>query len=61
LGLRLTEATPVHASMTIIRQRLPESVFDEMFIFVLSLLEKQGLVRGKSGAIDATPSKPTRR
>lgn len=54
LGLGLTEATPVHASMTIIRQRLPESVFDKMFVFVLSLLEKQGLVRGKSVAIDAT-------
>jgi transposase len=54
LGLGLTESTPVHASMTIIRQRLPESVFDKMFVFVLSLLEKRGLVRGKSVAIDAT-------
>jgi transposase len=54
LGIGPTEATPVHASMTIIRQRLPESVFDKMFVFVLSLLEKKGLVRGKSVAIDAT-------
>lgn len=54
LGLGLTEATPVHASMTIIRRRLPESVFDKVFVFVLSLLEEQGLVRGKSVAIDAT-------
>ena len=54
LGLGLTESTPVHASMTIIRQRLPESVFHKMFVFVLSLLEKRGLVRGKSVAIDAT-------
>lgn len=54
LGLGLTEATPVHASMTIIRRRLPESVFHKMFVFVLSLLEKQGLVRGKSVAVDAT-------
>lgn len=54
LGIGLTEATPVHASMTIIRGRLPESVYDKMFVFVLSLLEKQGLVRGKSVAIDAT-------
>jgi transposase len=54
LGIGPTEATPVHASMTLIRQRLPESVFDKMFVFVLSLLEKQGLVRGKSVAIDAT-------
>ena len=54
LGIAVTEATPVHASMTIIRKRLPESVFDKMFVFVLGLLEKKGLVRGKSIAIDAT-------
>src|SRR5450631_171513 len=54
LGIGLNEATPVHASMTIIRRRLPELVFDKMFVFVLNLLEKQGLVRGKSVAIDAT-------
>jgi hypothetical protein len=54
LGIGPTEATPVDASMTIIRKRLSESVFDRMFVFVLSLLEKAGLVRGKSVAIDAT-------
>jgi transposase len=54
LGLGLTEATPVHASMTIIRRRLPESIFDKVFVFVLSLLEKQGLLRGKSVGVDAT-------
>jgi hypothetical protein len=40
--------------MTIIRQRLPEAVFDQVFVFVLSLLEKKGLLRGKAVAIDAT-------
>ena len=54
LGIAITEATPVHASMTIIRQRLPESVFDQVFVFVLSLLEEKGLLRGKAVAIDAT-------
>ena len=54
LGLGLTEATPVHASMTIIRQRLPESVYDQVFVWVLRLLEEKGLLRGKSVAIDAT-------
>ena len=54
LGIAITEATPVHASMTIIRQRLPESVFDKVFVFVLSLLEDKGLLRGKAVAIDAT-------
>ena len=54
LGLAITEATPVHASMTVIRQRLPGSVFDKVFVFVLSLLGDQGLLRGKTVAIDAT-------
>ena len=54
LGISLTEATPVHASMTVIRQRLPELVYDKVFVFVLSLLEQSGVLRGKTVAIDAT-------
>jgi hypothetical protein len=54
LGVRWTEATPVHASMTIIRQRLPESVYDKVFVFALGLLEQQGVLHGKTLAIDAT-------
>jgi transposase len=54
LGFRLTEETPVHPSMTMIRHRLPESVFDRVFVFVLSLLDEKGLLRGKAVAIDAT-------
>ncbi|MGD0260977.1 MAG: transposase [Verrucomicrobiota bacterium] len=54
LGIAITEDTPVHASMTIIRQRLPESVFDKVFVFVLSLLEQIGLLRGKAVGLDAT-------
>ena len=54
LGIAITEDTPVHASMTITRQRLPESVYDKVFVFVLGLLEQNGLLRGKSVAIDAT-------
>ena len=40
--------------MTIIRQRLPELVFDKVFVFVLGLLDQQGLLRGKTLGIDAT-------
>jgi transposase len=54
LGIGLAEETPVHASLTIIRQRLPESLYDKVFVFVLSLLEQKGLLRGKAVAIDAT-------
>src|SRR5262249_50954522 len=54
LGIALTEDTPVHVSMTMIRKRLPEAVFDKVFLFVLELLEKKGLLRGKTLGIDAT-------
>ena len=40
--------------MTIIRKRLPEPVFHEVFRFVLKLLDTQGLLRGKTLGIDAT-------
>jgi len=54
LGLDPTEPTPVHASMSVIRQRLPETLFDEVFNWVLGLLEKKGLLKGKTLGIDAT-------
>ncbi len=38
----------------VIRQRLPETVFDEVFRFVLGLLEHKGLLQGKILGIDAT-------
>jgi transposase len=54
LGLPLTEATPVPATLSVIRQRLPEDVFDRVFQFVLGLLDEQGLLRGRTLGIDAT-------
>ncbi len=35
LGIAITEQTAVHVSMTMSRKRLPESVFDKVFVFVL--------------------------
>ena len=54
LGVALTEATPVHATLSVIRQRLPESVFDQVFQFVLGLLDQRGLLHGRTLGIDAT-------
>lgn len=54
LGIALTEPTPVHATLSVIRQRLPEDVFDEVFTFVLGLLEQRGLLQGRTLGIDAT-------
>jgi transposase len=54
LGAAPTDTTPAHNSMTVIRQRLPESVFDGVFEKVLSLLRERGLLKGKTLGVDAT-------
>jgi transposase len=54
LGYSVTETTPVHVSMTMIRKRLPAEVFTEVFRFVLGVLQEHRLMRGKTIGIDAT-------
>jgi hypothetical protein len=54
LGAELTEATPAHNSMTVIRQRLPENIFESVFTHVLGVLDQKGLLKGKTLGIDAT-------
>ncbi|MCC7374840.1 MAG: transposase [Verrucomicrobiales bacterium] len=54
LGYSVTEGTPVHVSMTIIRKRLSAEVFAEVFRFVLGVLQEHRLLRGKTIGIDAT-------
>jgi transposase len=43
--------------LNVIRQRLPEDVFDRVFQFVLGLLHEQGPLRGRTLGIDATTLK----
>jgi len=54
LGYGLDEATPDHSSLSRIRDRLPVEVHEEVFSFVLRMLEDKGLVRGRSIAVDST-------
>src|SRR6185503_19011472 len=54
LGADLTDATPAHNSMTVIRQRLPENIFERVFAHVLAVLNQKGLLKGKALGIDAT-------
>ena len=54
LGFLPTETTPDHSSLTVIRQRLPEVVHEEVFALVLKLAEHKGLVGSKTTAVDAT-------
>jgi len=50
----LTETTPDHSSLSIIRQRLEGPVFEEVFKLVLAALQQHGLVRGKNLGIDSS-------
>ena len=54
LGAELTDATPAHNSMTVIRPRLPASVFERVFEQVLGVLDGKGLLRAKTLGIDST-------
>jgi transposase len=54
LGLNEDEDSPDHSSMTRIRQRLPEEVFEEVFRFALRVATERGLLKGKTIAVDAT-------
>jgi len=54
LGLLSTEATPDHSSLTNVRKRLPASVHENVFVFLLKLAKDNGLVIGKTVGVDAT-------
>src|SRR5271165_133398 len=54
LGLPPHKATPDHSSLTKIRLRLPDSVHEQVFVFVLKLAEDNGLLPGKTVAVDST-------
>lgn len=54
LGLPPHKATPDHSSLSKIRQRLPDCVHEQVFVFVLKLAEDQGLLPGKTVGVDST-------
>ena len=54
LGYPLTEATPNHSSLSVIRNRIDLETHREVFTWVLKVLAKRGLLKGKTLGIDAT-------
>ena len=50
----ITESTPEHSSLSVIRQRLPLEVFQEVFAFSLRPLRKAGLLNGEVIGIDSS-------
>lgn len=54
LGYDLTETTPDHSSLSIIRQRLGPGIYDQVFILILSALNQHGLLKGQHIGIDTS-------
>lgn len=54
LGLSLTERSPDHSSLTVIRKRLSAAMIEQVFSFVLKLALEKGLLKGKTVGIDST-------
>ena len=54
LGLRVTEDSPDHSSLTRVRDRLPLEVHTAVFGWALRLVAEKGLMPGKTVAIDST-------
>jgi transposase len=54
LGYSLTEATPDHSSLSVIRQRLSYQQFDALHLVLLRALRAHGLLRGRNLGIDSS-------
>ena len=54
LGISLSEETPDHSSLTRIRDRLPLCVHEEVFQYILFVIEQQGLLKAKTVGVDST-------
>jgi transposase len=54
LGIRLGEDSPDHSSLSYIRQRLPLAVHQAVFVWVLRLLQKHKLLKGRTVGVDST-------
>jgi len=54
LNYSLTQTTPDHSSLSVIRTRLGLEIYGEIFLVILGALEKHGLIKGKNVGIDAS-------
>jgi transposase len=54
LGIPLTEDSPDHSTLSVVRDRLPVEFHRDVFTWVLRLLDEKKLVKGKTVGIDST-------
>ncbi len=54
LGYSLSEPTPEHSSLTVIRQRLGTDIYQGVFELILKAMRAQGLLKGRNLGIDSS-------
>jgi len=54
LGYDLTQNTPDHSTLSVIRARLGEAVYEQVFGLILRALQAHGLVQGQNVGLDAS-------
>lgn len=54
LGCGITESTPDHSTLSVIRQRLDVETHEEVFGWILERVHEAGLIKGKTIGVDAT-------
>jgi IS5 family transposase len=54
LGYAITDPTPEHSSLTVIRNRLPQSIHEQVFTKILAIAQEKKLLKVKSTAVDST-------
>jgi transposase len=54
LAIPLTEDSPDHSTLSVVRDRLPAEVHQAVFTWVLRLLNEKQLVKGKTVGVDST-------
>lgn len=54
LGVKLSEATPDHSTLSKTRDRLPTEVHEQVFRLVLAAAAEKGLLKGKTLGVDST-------
>lgn len=54
LGVAVDKESPDHSSLSVIRERLPREIHNEVFLWVLNLADRRGLVKGTTVGVDST-------
>jgi transposase len=54
LGYDLTQSTPDHTTLSVIRDRLGEETYQKVFVMMLCALQEHGLIKGRNVGIDAS-------